>query len=156
MTCLGNIYNGNDTDEDMADLVKATFGKISRNATIYEALTQILQDACTSIKTPSGFKDKYMDIGNVLIPFFFKEEYPDKWGLYHSVWGGVSGEKSDNNADNKTTGATDAGTQAAASGDATDSTKPKPQAADSAQSQPAQTPTTNPETPATPPETPAP
>ena len=31
-----------------------------------------------------------MDIGNVLIPFFFKEEYPDKWGLYHSVWGGKS------------------------------------------------------------------
>ena len=148
MTCLGNIYNGNDTDEDMADLVKATFGKISRNATIYEALTQILQDACTSIKTPSGFKDKYMDIGNVLIPFFFKEEYPDKWGLYHSVWGGVSGEKSDNNTENKTTGTTDTGAQAAASGDATDSTKPKAQAADSAQSQPAQTPTTKPETPA--------
>lgn len=140
MTCLGNIYNGNDTDEDMSDLVKATFGKISRNATIYDALLQILQDACTSIRTPAGFKDKYMDIGNVLIPFFFKEEYPDKWGLYHAVWGGKSTEnvREDGGGQNVGTSSTE-GQAAAGTSGTSETTTPKPQAADSAQSQPAQT-----------------
>lgn len=146
MTCLGNIYNGNDTDEDMADLVKATFGKISRNATIYEALTQILQDACTSIRTPAGFKEKYMDIGNVLIPFFFKEEYPDKWGLYHSVWGGKSAgnDREDGGSQQSGTQGTE-GTKPESEAAASSSDATKPQAENSAQSQPVQTP--NPEQP---------
>ena len=143
MTCLGNVYNGNDMDEDMSDLVKATFGKISRNATIYEALTQIIQDSCTSIRTPAGFKDKYMDIGNVLIPFFFKEEYPDKWGLYHSVWGGKSTEnvREDGGGTAATATSTTDATSSSSSSTAgtTTETTTKPQGADSGQSQPAQT-----------------
>jgi len=40
------------------------------------------------MKTPAGFKEKYMEIGDVLIPFFFREEYADNYGIYHAIWGG--------------------------------------------------------------------
>ena len=26
-------------------------------------------------------------VGDVLIPFFFKEEYGDRWGFYYELWG---------------------------------------------------------------------
>jgi hypothetical protein len=35
---------------------------------------------------PPRFKDVYQDIGNVLIPFYFKEEYPDRCYLYPNLW----------------------------------------------------------------------
>jgi hypothetical protein len=38
------------------------------------------------LKAPKDFTDEYMNIGNVLIPFFFKEELPDLHFLYPSLW----------------------------------------------------------------------
>ena len=70
----------------MSGLIKASFGKIKRNASIWEAMDVLMTDCCTSFKAPKSFSDEYMTIGDVLIPFFFKEEYPDPYRLYGSVW----------------------------------------------------------------------
>ena len=85
-TFVGGKSSGNDTDTYMSWLVSDTFGRIPRNATISEALKIIYQDACTTIFSPSRFDEKYQNIGNVLIPFYFKEEYPDCYFLYPSLW----------------------------------------------------------------------
>lgn len=105
--CMGNIFNGNDMDADMSELVRASFVKISRNATIYEAMNQLIQDSCTTMKTPAGFKEKYMEIGDVLIPFFFREEYADNYGIYHAIWGG-RGSDTKNGEEQSGTGGTEA------------------------------------------------
>lgn len=85
-TCSGNALNGNDTEAKMENLVMYSFSKISRDASIYEAMNELLKDCCTSLKTPSGFKEKYTEIGDVLIPFYFKEEYADNYNFYNTLW----------------------------------------------------------------------
>lgn len=84
--CLGNSYNGYDMGAGMESLVQASFSKINKNASILEAMQILLRDCCTTLKTPKSFSDSYMTIGDVLIPFFFKEEYPDPQFLYSSLW----------------------------------------------------------------------
>lgn len=79
---LDKIVSGNDGEVNMEALIKHTFGKIERDATIYEALQEIYKDACTTLKTPEHFSNVYEQIGDVLIPFFFKEEYPDPCFFY--------------------------------------------------------------------------
>lgn len=87
-TCsfLTGNTSGNDTNTYMSWLVSETFGKISKDATIAEALQVIYVDACTTMFAPSRFNDVYQNIGNVLIPFYFKEEYPDRYFLYPNLW----------------------------------------------------------------------
>lgn len=84
--CGGVRFNGNDLDVDMSHLVRNTFGKIKRNASIYQAMDWLLKDCVTALKVPKSFGDSFQSIGDVLIPFFFKEEYPDKYKLYPSFW----------------------------------------------------------------------
>lgn len=67
--------NGYDVDLNLENLIAATFNKIDRNASIWEALSQILRDCVTSIKISNEIKEQFENIGDVLIPFFFKEEY---------------------------------------------------------------------------------
>jgi hypothetical protein len=45
----------------------------------------IYKDCCTTLNTPQAFENVYAMIGDVLIPFFFKEEYPDPCFLYTSL-----------------------------------------------------------------------
>lgn len=52
-------------------------------------MVQMMKDCCTTLKTPASFSNNNQIIGDVLIPFFFKEEYGDVWGLYHDIWGGT-------------------------------------------------------------------
>lgn len=46
----------------------------------------MLNDCCTTLTTPARFSSKNSVVGNVLIPFFFKEEYGDRWGFYNEIW----------------------------------------------------------------------
>lgn len=78
--------NGFDADLDLGFLVEATFNKIDRNASIWEALQQMLKDCVTSIKMNQALKDSFENIGDVLIPFFFKEEYADRDCIYYNLW----------------------------------------------------------------------
>lgn len=89
-TFLGKVISGHDDETDMTALVKHTFGKIKRDATIQEALQEIYKDACTTLSTPEKFSNVYEMIGNVLIPFFFKEEYPDPCFLYTNTCSDVT------------------------------------------------------------------
>lgn len=83
---LNDASSGNDVTTDLSWLVQDTFGRIPRDATISEALKCIYRDACTTMYAPTRFKEQYQDIGNVLIPFYFKEEYPDRYFLYTNLW----------------------------------------------------------------------
>ena len=88
--------SGNDENTYMSQLVSDTFSRIPRNATIAEALRTIYKDACTTMFAPQRFDDVYQSIGNVLIPFYFKEEYPDRYFLYPNLWkNGVSSESNE-------------------------------------------------------------
>ena len=83
---LDQKLSGYDDGIDLNILIKdGTIGKIKRDSTIKQALDVIFQDCCTSLKTPERFKNEYQTIGDVLIPFFFKEEYPDPSFLYTSL-----------------------------------------------------------------------
>ena len=87
MTLKGNVYNGNDTDNDMSALIMQSFSKIDPDSSIYEALIVMMSDCCTTIKTPGNFSSNNQMVGDVLIPFFFKEEYGDRFGFYFDNWG---------------------------------------------------------------------
>lgn len=78
--------NGYDDDTDMSSLVNFSFNKVERNASIWEALQVFLTDCVTSIKMTDVLKASFENIGDVLIPFFFKEEYGDIHGVYNSFW----------------------------------------------------------------------
>lgn len=84
--CLGNTKDGYDKYASMEELVKASFQKIPRDATILEALGVLTKDCCTTLKAPKSFSDRFATIGDVLIPFFFKEEYPDPLFIYPTIW----------------------------------------------------------------------
>lgn len=84
--CKGNVLNGYDGDAKLESLISDSFAKIHRDASIYDAVQQMLKDCCTSLKTPSGFNEMYQNIGDVLIPFYFKEEYADRYNFYNSLW----------------------------------------------------------------------
>lgn len=86
-TLGGGIYNGNDQDNDLNYLISNSLRKIEPAASIYDGLLQLLKDCCTTIKTPLEFSQTNSTIGDVLLPFFFKEEYSDKSGMYHFLWG---------------------------------------------------------------------
>lgn len=89
----GDCKNGNDIGAKLDTLVRESFSKIKRNASIYEAMQILLQDACTSLKSPDSFKKMYGEIGDVLIPFYLKEEYPDRLDFYNSIWYDESNKK---------------------------------------------------------------
>lgn len=122
-TFISGNTSGNDTEAQMSWLVQDTFGKISRDATIAEALNIIYKDACTTMFAPSRFKSQYQDIGNVLIPFFFKEEYPDRFFLYPSLW---KNSNDDNSLElNQTSGSSSTETeQTSQTGTSTATTQP--------------------------------
>lgn len=70
------ILNGNDTEKDkFTNLIKYSFNKISKNATISQAMNVFLQDAVTSMKLDDGLRQIFSSVGDVLIPFFFKQQY---------------------------------------------------------------------------------
>lgn len=81
---LGQSSGDSEDSVGLNALISHTFGKIKRDATIFEALQEIHKDACVGLKTPEGFHNVYEMIGDVLIPFFFKEEYPDPCFVYTS------------------------------------------------------------------------
>ena len=78
--------NGYDADIDLSKLVEASFAKINRNASIWEGLQVLLRDCVTSIKLSDEIKNSFEQIGDVLIPFFFKEEYADVHAVYPNLW----------------------------------------------------------------------
>lgn len=78
--------NGFDADLDLGELITASFNKIDRDASIYEALRVFLRDCVTSIKMTDEMRAVFEEIGDVLIPFFFKEEYADVNAVYYSLW----------------------------------------------------------------------
>lgn len=100
--CLGNTKDGYDKYASMQELVKASFQKIPRDATILEALGVLTKDCCTTLKAPKSFSDRFATIGDVLIPFFFKEEYPDPMFIYPTIW--QKSSQDDKNSDVTTAG----------------------------------------------------
>lgn len=86
MTIGGGVYNGNDMENDLSYLVQNSLLKVNIDDSIYQVVIQMMSDCCTTLKTPANFSSNNDVIGDVLIPFFFKEEYGDRWGFYNQVW----------------------------------------------------------------------
>ena len=84
---VGSPMNGYDADVDYSKLITYSFGKISRNATISQAMNVFLSDAVTSMKLSQSLTKIFSKVGDVLIPFFFKEEYNvGPCGKYSNIW----------------------------------------------------------------------
>lgn len=92
----GVMLNGYDSDIDLSALVENSFNKVNKNASIWDALKVMLKDCVTSIKLDQEQQDRFETIGDVLIPFFFKEEYSDINGIYYNLWN--SGNEENNGA----------------------------------------------------------
>lgn len=86
----GGIKNGNDTGTDMNLMIQNSIGKLSPSCSIYEAVIQMYMDCCTTMKSTDAFASENQVISDLLIPFFFKEEYADGWGMYYRIWGNTT------------------------------------------------------------------
>ena len=91
---LGKHITGHESNLNL--LIRDTLKKIPPNSTIMEALEIISRDSCTALKTPEYFNTIYDGIGDVLIPFFFKEELPDPMFVYTSCVQQESKESGEN------------------------------------------------------------
>lgn len=85
------IRKENDVDEstdneDMTELVKASFARMPQDATILEAIHILQQDCGRTLKTPKSFSQIYQTAGDLIVPFFFKEEYQVVMPHYGMVW----------------------------------------------------------------------
>lgn len=84
---------------DFSSLVSASFRRIPRSASIFEAMNYLMRDAATAIKTPSELEKDFATIGDVSLPFFFRDEYPDNDAIYMRLWDNFNpNEKLDKNA----------------------------------------------------------
>ena len=89
---ISEIYRKKDKDEessdnnDMTELVKASFAKMPQDATIMEALYILQQDCGRFLKTPKTFSQENQTAGDLIIPFYFKEEYQSVMKKYTDVW----------------------------------------------------------------------
>lgn len=81
------LFSRERLDTDYQSLIEYSFKKLDPTATILEAMETLLRDCGTAIKASKGFLEKYNDIGNVIVPFFVREEYPDMVNGYMAVYG---------------------------------------------------------------------
>lgn len=72
---------------DQNSLIEPIFDEIDPDASIYDLITQLQKDACVEIKMDTTLTSDLEMIGNVLIPVFFKEEYPDFQNYYYILAG---------------------------------------------------------------------
>lgn len=67
-------------------LVENSFRKMDPTCTILEGLEILLRDAGSPIRSSKGFKDRFNDFDYMLVPVFYREEYPDLYGIYRLVF----------------------------------------------------------------------
>lgn len=72
-------------NSDFSSLVQASFRKINQNDTILDALNVLMKDAAHGVITPEDFLQNSSSIGDVCVPFFFREEYPDANNIYRKI-----------------------------------------------------------------------
>lgn len=79
------IESDSDENDNLSELVKASFKKMPQDATILDAIRILSQDCGRTLKTPSQFSMFNQTAGDLIIPFFFKEEY--QYNTYYEyVW----------------------------------------------------------------------
>lgn len=89
---------------DFSSLVNNSFKRISRSASIFEAMKILMNDAATAIQAPEEFKRDFSYVADVSLPFFFRDEYPDAHNVYLKVWDSNNPDiKNAKNAEGKNT-----------------------------------------------------
>lgn len=91
---LSSSYKTKDEDSedesadnhDMSELIKASFSKMNQESTILDALYILQQDCGRTLKTPKVFSSTNQTAGDLIIPFYFKEEYQSLVKEYGKVW----------------------------------------------------------------------
>lgn len=76
-------FNNNTSTLDQNSLIEPIFDDIKPDDTIYNLIVALTKDACADIKMPEELTNDLEMIGNVQIPIFFKEEYPDIQNYYY-------------------------------------------------------------------------
>lgn len=71
---------------DMSELITASFAKMPQNATILDAMKILQMDCGRTLKTPKQFAEINQTAGDLIIPFFFREEYQTVIPHYSIVW----------------------------------------------------------------------
>lgn len=73
-------------NEDMSQLIKASFAKMAQDATIMDAIHILQRDCGRVLKTPIKFSSVNQTAGDLIIPFYFKEEYQSLVPYYYQTW----------------------------------------------------------------------
>ena len=81
-------------------LLEPIFDELDPEASIYDALQALSKNACVDVDIDKDLTNDFEMIGNVLIPVFFKEEYPDLQNYYY-ILSNEEGEDFDNVSTNK-------------------------------------------------------
>lgn len=71
---------------DMSELIAASFAKMQQNATVLDAIRILQMDCGRTLKTPKHFAEINQTAGDLIIPFFFREEYQSVMPHYSIVW----------------------------------------------------------------------
>ena len=67
-------------------LIEPIFDDLTPGASIFELLTETYKSACVDITIDTKLTNDFEMIGNVLMPLFFKEEYPDVLNYYYNLF----------------------------------------------------------------------
>lgn len=74
-----NIYK----NANQNSLLEPIFDDLSPDTSIYDALVELSKYACVDLEIDKNLTNDFEMIGNVLMPVFFKEEYPDIQNYYY-------------------------------------------------------------------------
>lgn len=78
-----NIRFNNYEETDQNSLLEPIFDELSPDASIYDTLIALSKSACVDVKLEENLTNDFEMIGDVLMPVFFKEEYPDIQNFYY-------------------------------------------------------------------------
>lgn len=95
-----NIRFNNYKNANQNSLLEPIFDKLPPDTTIYDTLTELSRFACVDVEIEKSLTTDFEMIGNVLMPVFFKEEFPDIQNYYY-ILGNEEGEKFNEVTSNK-------------------------------------------------------
>lgn len=72
-------------ENDVTSIIKMIFDTIEPSKSIYDLITEINKYACIAIYPDNTVTQNFEMIGDVMVPLFFREEYPDMLNYYYKL-----------------------------------------------------------------------
>lgn len=82
----GLKFNNYKVDCRENSIIEIILHKLDNDNSIYDLLTEMTKFSCIAIKPDTDITSNFEMIGDVLIPMFCKEEYPDMQNFYYDIY----------------------------------------------------------------------